>query len=155
MEAVAREQSGAADRRGGRESLLKRKYLLPFVLACIILTCNQLTGINSIIGYFTTILIQAGLSDVSAHWGYVAFTTVNFLATMIGVVLVDRKGGVPPRLGSAGIIVTLLTTGLIFQRTEQGRVDCKAALQAMVTTDQQLTLKFDAEQAAAWPPRAG
>ncbi len=33
-----------------KESLLHRKYVIPFVLACIILACNQATGVNSIIG---------------------------------------------------------------------------------------------------------
>ena len=45
------------------------------MLACIILACNQATGVNSIIGYNATILIQAGLSDVQAHWGYVILTS--------------------------------------------------------------------------------
>src|SRR5581483_3245732 len=57
-----------------KESLLRRKYVIPFVLACVILACNQTTGINSIIGYNTNILLQSGLSDVQAHWGYVLFT---------------------------------------------------------------------------------
>src|ERR1700690_2673309 len=52
-----------------KESLLHRKYVIPFVLACVILACNQATGVNSIIGYNTNILLQAGLSDVQAHWG--------------------------------------------------------------------------------------
>src|SRR5208282_5058578 len=43
-----------------RESLLRRKYAIPFLLACVILACNQATGVNSVIGYNTTILIQAG-----------------------------------------------------------------------------------------------
>src|ERR1019366_3088121 len=47
-----------------KESLLRRKYVIPFVLACVILACNQATGINSIIGYNTNILLQSGLSDV-------------------------------------------------------------------------------------------
>ena len=46
---------------------LHRKYVVPFLLACIILACNQATGINSVIGYNTTIYIQAGLSNVEAH----------------------------------------------------------------------------------------
>ena len=71
---------------------MRRKYVIPFVLACIILACNQATGVNSIIGYNTTILFQGGLSDVQAHWGYVIFTMVNFLMTIGGVMLVDRKG---------------------------------------------------------------
>jgi len=36
--------------------------------------------------------LQSGLSDVQAHWGYVIFTLVNFLMTIFGVMLVDRKG---------------------------------------------------------------
>src|SRR5262245_6308781 len=75
-----------------KESLLCRKYVIPFILACIILACNQTTGINSIIGYNTNILLQSGLSDVQAHWGYVIFTMMNFLMTIGGVLLVDRKG---------------------------------------------------------------
>ena len=75
-----------------KESLLHRKYVIPFILACIILACNQATGINSIIQYNATILIQAGLNDKQAHLGYVFLTLVNFLVTMAGVALVDRKG---------------------------------------------------------------
>ena len=131
-----------------RESLLHRKYVIPFILACIILACNQLTGVNSIIGYNTNILIQAGLSDVQAHWGYVIFTTVNFLVTMIGVMLVDRKGRkFLLSIGSAGIIVSLVCVGLVFQQTEKARVDCKDAVQALVTGDDHLTLAFDQAKA--------
>jgi len=116
-----------------KESLLRRKYIIPFVLACVILACNQATGVNSIIGYNATILIQAGLSDVQAHWGYVILTAVNFLVTMGGVVLVDRKGRkFLLSLGSAGIIASLICVALIFQTTEKQRVDCKAAVQPLV-----------------------
>ena len=51
------------------DSLLRRKYVLPFILACVILFCNTATGINSIIGYNTDILLQSGLSDLLAHLG--------------------------------------------------------------------------------------
>src|SRR3984957_16231108 len=92
-----------------KESLLQRKYVIPFVLACVILACNQATGVNSIIGYNTNILLQSGLSDVQAHWGYVLFTIVNFLMTIGGVLLVDRKGRkFLLSVGSAGIILSLL-----------------------------------------------
>jgi MFS family permease len=52
-----------------KDSLLRRKYLIPFLLACIILFCNTATGVNSILGYNTIILLQSGLSDLQAHWG--------------------------------------------------------------------------------------
>src|SRR3981081_1769417 len=96
-----------------KDSLLRRKYVIPFLLACVILACNQTTGINSIIAYNTNILLQSGLSDVAAHWGYVVFTVVNFLVTLGGVMLVDRKGRkFLLALGSAGIIVSLVGAGL-------------------------------------------
>jgi MFS family permease len=127
-----------------KESLLRRKYVIPFVLACIILACTQLTGINSIIGYNATILIQAGLDDRQAHLGYVLLTLVNFLMTIGAVMLVDRKGRkFLLSLGSLGIIVSLICVGSLFRQTEKLRVDCKSAVQAMVATNQTLTLPFN------------
>ncbi|HWF18491.1 MAG TPA: MFS transporter [Verrucomicrobiae bacterium] len=124
-----------------RESLLRRKYVIPFLLACVILACNQLTGINSIIGYNATILIQAGLDDKLAHIGYLILTLVNFLMTIGAVVLVDRKGRkFLLSLGSAGVIISLICAGMIFRQTESQRVDVKSALQTMVTTNQTLSL---------------
>src|ERR1700722_7179371 len=63
------------------DSLLRRKYIIPFLLACAILACNTATGINSVIGFNTNILLQSGLSDLQAHWGYVLFTVFNFCFT--------------------------------------------------------------------------
>jgi len=124
-------------------------------LACVILACNQATGVNSIIGYNTNILLQSGLSDVQAHWGYVLFTIVNFLTTIASVMLVDRKGRkFLLSVGSAGIIVALVCTGLLFRRTEKLRVDSRDAVQSMVDAkqagaDQKLSLLYDAKTANA------
>jgi MFS family permease len=127
-----------------RESLLRRKYVIPFILACVILACNQATGVNSIIGYNANILLQSGLSDVQAHWGYVIFTIVNFLMTMVGVVLVDRKGRkFLLSLGSAGVIIALLSTGMLFRGNEKLRVDSQAAVQSAVSANQSTTILYD------------
>src|SRR5579875_87216 len=91
MEEAAAEKKAAKTQKI-KDSLLRRKYVIPFVLACVILFCNTATGINSIIQYNTNILLQSGLSDLAAHWGYVLFTLVNFSMTIIGLLLVDRKG---------------------------------------------------------------
>jgi len=129
-----------------KESLLRRKYVIPFLLACLILACNQATGINSIIGYNTTILIQAGLADKPAHLCNFFFTAVNFLATIGAVMLVDRKGRkFLLSLGTAGIIVSLLLTGLLFHQTEKQCVDVKDALQSQVTTNETLAVTFNAQ----------
>src|SRR6202049_2859007 len=132
-----------------RDSLLRRKYVIPFLLACVILACNQATGINSIIAYNTNILLQSGLSDVAAHWGYVVFTIINFAVTFGGVVLVDRKGRkFLLGIGTAGIIVSLICTGILFLGTERQRVDAKNTVQSMVTPDQKLTLRYGEALAA-------
>jgi len=160
QEVTAAEERKTAVGASVRESLLHRKYVIPFVLACIILACNQATGINSIIAYNTNILLQSGLSDVAAHWGYVVFTIINFLVTFGGVVLVDRKGrkfllGV----GTAGIILSLICTGLLFLSAEKLRVDAKSVVQSMVTADQKLSLLYNEDLAgrlhAAGPSSAG
>ncbi len=119
MEATAHAAATSTGERV-RDSLLRRKYVIPFLLACVILACNTATGINSIIGYNTGILLQSGLSDLASHWGYVIFTVVNFLATTIGMVLVDRKGRkFLLVMGTCGVIVAMAGVGLLFRTTEK------------------------------------
>ena len=143
-----------------KDSLLRRKYVLPFLLACVILFCNTATGINSIIGYNTDVLLQSGLSDVHAHWGYVLFTLVNFLMTIVGVTLVDRKGRkFLFLLGTSGIIVSLSLVGMLFLHTEKNRYDVANAIQSVIGprtgitaaatagNNQSLSLRFDAAEA--------
>ncbi len=131
-----------------RDSLLRRKYVIPFLLACIILACNTATGINSVIGYNTGILLQSGLSDLASHWGYVIFTIMNFLATSIGMVLVDRKGRrFLLVIGTAGIIVAMVSAGLLFKTTEKLSVDCRDAVQALVGPSQEVALRFNQAEA--------
>lgn len=131
-----------------KDSLLRRKYAIPFVLACVILACNTATGINSVVAYNTDILLQSGLSDLHAHWGYVVFTCMNFFMTIGGMALVDRKG----RkflfiLGTSGITAAMIGVGLLFLTTERANVDSRAIVQSMVGADQTLTLLFDKTEA--------
>jgi MFS family permease len=147
--AMAGRASGSEGKKP-HDSLLRRKYVIPFLLACVILFCNTATGINSIIGYNTGILLQSGLSDLHAHWGYVLFTVVNFLMTMVGMVLVDRKGRrFLLILGTGGIIVSLVGVGLLFLRTEKFNLDSRNLVQAMVGPNQELSLRFDPAEASA------
>jgi MFS family permease len=157
MEATAAEKQKAPGEAGGsRDSLASRKYVIPFVLACVILACNQATGVNSIIGYNADIFIQSGLSDVQAHYGNLLFTLVNFFATMVAVMLVDKKGRkFLLTVGTAGIIASLVVVGLLFRRTEQLRVDVRQAVQASVSADQSARVTFDTASARALLATAG
>jgi MFS family permease len=142
--------------RTGQDSLLQRRYVIPFLLACVILACNTATGVNSIIGYNAGILMQSGMNDLSAHWGYVLFTAVNFVMTAVGMALVDRKG----RkflfvLGTSGIIVSLVSVGILFMRTEKISIDVGGQIESLVGPSQQLKMHFDPSQAGKLLSAAG
>ncbi len=156
MEQTSASTQHASLARGAKDSLLRRKYVLPFLIACVILFCNTATGINSIVGFNTDILLQSGLSDLAAHWGYVLFTLTNFLMTIIGMTLVDRKGRkFLLTLGTSGIIVCLLFVGAMFLRTERNRIDVASAIQSTVGPEQNLALRFDHGDAQRLlPPQA-
>ena len=114
-------------------SLLQRKYILPFALACIILACNQATGINSILAYLVIILKQAGMTAQRATQGDLAVKLLNCLMTIVAVALIDKKGRkFLLTLGTAGIIIALSAAGFLFHSFESKRVDIRADVQQQV-----------------------
>jgi MFS family permease len=130
-------------------TLFQRKYVVPFLLACVILACNTATGINSIIGYNTSILLQSGLSDLASHWGYVIFTGINFLMTLVGMMLVDRKGRrFLLVLGTSGVMLSLVATATLFHQTERNDLEVGTAVQTLVTSSDALKLSFNSQGAA-------
>ncbi|HEV2326260.1 MAG TPA: MFS transporter [Terracidiphilus sp.] len=149
----------AADRAPGRrfsKALLRRKYVVPFLLSCTILFCNTATGVNPLTAYDTSLLVQCGLSDISAHWGYVVFTCVQFLLTMVGVMLVDRKGRkFLLATGTGGMLLSLAVIAVLFLRTEHTQRDCTRALQALVAPGQTLDFRFDPARVAKLLKQSG
>jgi len=114
MQAVARESSQKKI-SSPAGSLLRRKYVVPFVLACVIMTCNQTTGINSILGFLVIILKQAGMTASRATQGDVAVIVLNCVMTLVGVALVDKKGRTfLLRIGTGGIVIALALAGVVF-----------------------------------------
>jgi MFS transporter, SP family, solute carrier family 2 (myo-inositol transporter), member 13 len=107
-------------------SLLQRKYVLPFLLACFVLAFNQATGINSVLGFLVVILKQAGMSATHATQGDLLVKLLNCGMTLIGVALVDRKGRkYLLRLGTGGIVLALAAGAVFFLTVEAKRVDVK------------------------------
>jgi len=116
-----------------RDSLLQRTYVLPFLLACIVLACNQGTGINSVLGFLVVILRQAGLSATHATQGDVLVKILNCVMTLVAVALVDRNGRrFLLRWGTGGIVVALIAGALLFRGVESRRVDVKNQVVAAV-----------------------
>ena len=103
------------------ETLLQRKYVIPFVLAVVILACNQATGINSMQYYALKMFQDAGLSNAAANVGFTAFTAVMLAMTALACAFVDRKGRkFLLKLGTAGIIVSLCAAGAVFVAVNAG-----------------------------------
>lgn len=115
------------------EMLTQRRYVVPFVLACVILGCNQATGINSLLQFMSTILQHAGLDPVSAASHGTAIKILNSVMTVAAIVLVERKGRVYLlKLGTAGIMVSLCLLALLFHRFESQRIDVREQVAALV-----------------------
>ena len=115
-------------------SLFQRKYVIPFIIACVILGCNQATGINSILQFLTLILKKAGLSAEFASNGDFAVKLLNVIATVIGVFLVDRMGRkFLLKIGTAGIITALVFGAAVFYSFESKRVDVSAKVGAAIS----------------------
>jgi SP family myo-inositol transporter-like MFS transporter 13 len=127
-----------------RDSLFSRRYVVPFLLACLTLACTQATGINSILAYVVNILNQAGLPGHVANQADVAIKVLNAVMTVVAVLLVDRKGRkFLLMVGTGGILLSLLGAALLFQSVESGGRDERAIVQAMAANGA-LELRLDA-----------
>jgi len=128
MESLAAERTAASIDTS--DSLLQRKYIVPFTLACVVLACTQATGINSILGFLVVILKQAGMSPTHATLGDFAVKLIHFLVTIAAAALIDRKGRTfLLKVGTAGIVCSLLAGAFLFYSFESKRVDVRAGIQ--------------------------
>ena len=122
------EGSGEPSRRAGigaapasRDSLLRRRYVVPFALAVAVLVCNQATGCNAIQYFALKMLLDAGLGDSAAGAANVSLWAVMLAATAVACALVDRKGRTfLLKLGTAGMVFADVGAGLVFLGLKRG-----------------------------------
>ena len=121
--AIAAEAEAAkAQTTTHKDSLLQKKYVVPFILAVVILACNQATGINSVLAYIVDVLRQAGLDGAIANWGDLTVKILNMVMTLVAMFLVDRLGRKALlTIGTTGIIIGLLGVAFLFLRSEPGK----------------------------------
>lgn len=140
-----REMAEHSDRKtpsGGsaQGSLLQRKYIIPFVLACVVLGCTQATGISSILAFMGVIFRKSGLDSSFAASMDFGVKVLNVLVTVIAVSLVDRMGRkFLLKTGTAVIIVALLTGAGVFASFESKRIEVTEKV-AAVLKDQAIEL---------------
>ena len=125
-EMIAADKAAAEEKAknaAATDSLFQRKYIIPFILAVVILGCNQTTGINSVLNYTVTIFQKTGMEGAFANMSDVAIKIVNCVMTVVACALVDKKGRkFLLKLGTSGIIVGLCGVGSIFLAISKGWV---------------------------------
>lgn len=120
-EAAAEKAAIAAASKG--DTLFQRKYVYPFLLAVVILACNQTTGINSVLNYTVDIFKETGMEGVFANFSDLAIKLVNVFMTIVACALVDKKGRkFLLKLGTSGIIIGLCGVGSVFLAIKGGLV---------------------------------
>lgn len=98
-----------------QEPLFQRSLRLPIFLAISIGLFNQLAGVNAILYYAGDIFRAAGFSRISGNLQSVLIGGMNFLATFIGMALIDKLGRKTLLLvGSVGTGLCLLGVAAIF-----------------------------------------
>ena len=103
-----------------RTTLLQRRYVVPFLLACLVLTFNKTTGMSSFTSYLVTILHSAGFEGIYANWGQLAVKLTNMLVTVAAAALVDRKGRTwLLKVGTGGMTIGLAAIGSVFLAIER------------------------------------
>ncbi len=122
-DAAAEAEKAAIAKASVGDSLLQRKYIYPFLLAVVILGCNQATGINSVLNYTVDIFKATGMEGVLANFSDLAIKLVNVFMTVVACTLVDKKGRkFLLKLGTSGIILGLCGVATTFLLISKGVV---------------------------------
>ncbi len=109
-------------------SLFRRRYIVPFLLAVLVLTFNKTTGMSSITSYSVVIFNKAGFAGSLGNVGDFAIKLTNLLMTVVAAALVDRKGRTfLLKLGTAGMTLGLAAIGGVFLAIERFGVAANAA----------------------------
>lgn len=93
----------------------ERAYLVPLLVVFAVASLQQLTGVNSILQFSAVILKASGLNtNLTAMLGSTAITLINFMVTIIALLLVDKIGRRKLLLiGTAGAFFSLFSMALI------------------------------------------
>jgi sugar porter (SP) family MFS transporter len=102
------------------EPFFQRKYLLPIMLAFMVASFNQLSGINTILYYSKHIFIMAGAGQTSALAQSVIIGLTNLIFTLLGMSLIDHFGRRKLLItGAAGLTVCLSVTAWAFWMSDK------------------------------------
>ena len=111
----------ATESAAASEPFLTRKYRTPILLALMVATFNQVSGINALIYYTADIFAMAGAGRASALWQSVIIGVTNLVFTLLAMTVIDRVGRRRLLLvGSVGLAACLFAAAWAFERKVGG-----------------------------------
>lgn len=113
------EESLQSERLGMKEKLFSGKYSFPIMLAFLLATFNQFSGINAIMYYAPRIFEMTGLAKDAALLQVVIIGLTNMIFTVVAMFIIDKFGRkLLMKIGSVGMIVSLGLTASVFYRAD-------------------------------------
>ncbi|MBL8136237.1 MAG: sugar porter family MFS transporter [Acidobacteria bacterium] len=111
----------ASETSAASERFLTRKYRTPILLALMVATFNQVSGINALIYYTADIFAMAGAGRASALGQSVIIGVTNLVFTLLAMTVIDRIGRRRLLLvGSVGLAACLFAAAWAFERKVGG-----------------------------------
>ncbi len=99
------------------EPFFTAKYRRPILLALMVATFNQVSGINALIYYTADIFAMAGAGRTSALWQSVTIGVTNLVFTLLAMTVIDRVGRKRLLLiGSVGLAACLFLAAYAFEQ---------------------------------------
>ncbi|GBP85739.1 Solute carrier family 2, facilitated glucose transporter member 1 [Eumeta japonica] len=100
-----------------RELLTNRQLRQPLLIGVVVMIAQQLSGINAVIFYSTTIFDKANLDNDEAQYGTIGIGAMNVVMTLVSLLLVELAGRKTLLLtGFTGMFVStvFLTVAMIY-----------------------------------------
>ena len=99
------------------KDLLKPSLRFIIVVGLVVGVLQQITGINAVYFYATSIFKQTGIGTDAAFSSGVLLSTISVVFTFVAIYLIDRMGRRPLLLiGTAGIAISLLLCAYGFKQ---------------------------------------
>ncbi|XP_026808100.1 solute carrier family 2, facilitated glucose transporter member 1-like isoform X2 [Rhopalosiphum maidis] len=83
------------------------------IITCIIMLGQQLSGINAVFYYSTSIFRNAGMSTADAQYGNLGAGVINFIVTILSATFIEKFGRKTLLLFSSAMCVFMLTALMI------------------------------------------
>lgn len=105
------------ENKGGFKDLLARNMMFVLMIGLAIGVMQQITGVNAIYFYATTIFEQSGIGVDASFSQAVWVGIINVVFTIFAMILIDKMGRKPLMiLGLAGIIISMGITSYGFSK---------------------------------------